>query len=363
MIYPDTGVVSSAFQFARSGIDARLGLANATGGVHGRKIVYSWRDDESDPAVNLAAARSLVERQGAFGLIELTSVATGSAAYLDEQGIPVTGIATEAAWSEHRNMFAFTYYSASGPSVTTFGMYARSQGGSRAIIVDLPGSGAVGEVSERIMQSLASQGIEVVGRASYTSEAASPPQVAAQLRSTGADVLIGVLPPDAFVATLRAVNAARIPLRVALGPAGYTSSLLSQYGSAISGMTVYTPFQPFEVKSPALETYRNAVTQYAPELDTPDREITIMSYIATDLFIRGLEAAGPCPTREGFIQALRKVSDYDANGLTAGKIDLDKGFGGLNTCYTFVRVNQAGSAFEVVRNTDGGTQWCGQRLG
>ncbi|WP_236705383.1 ABC transporter substrate-binding protein, partial [Frankia sp. ACN1ag] len=68
-IYPDTGVGSAVFAAARAGVDARLGLANAEGGVNGRRITYEWRDDEANPDTNGRVARDLVENTGVFGLI------------------------------------------------------------------------------------------------------------------------------------------------------------------------------------------------------------------------------------------------------------------------------------------------------
>nr|MDT0666212.1 ABC transporter substrate-binding protein [Micromonospora sp. DSM 115978] len=90
LLYPFTGNAATLFRPFRAGVDARLGVANEAGGVHGRDVVYSWRDDESRPAANLAAARSLVDADGVFGIVESTSVATGSAGYLNSQGVPVT---------------------------------------------------------------------------------------------------------------------------------------------------------------------------------------------------------------------------------------------------------------------------------
>nr|MDT0666892.1 ABC transporter substrate-binding protein [Micromonospora sp. DSM 115978] len=74
------------------------------------------------------------------------------------------------------------------------------------------------------------------------------------------------------------------------------------------------------------------------------------------MFVRGLEEAGPCPTRESFIERLRAVDGYDAGGLV-GTTDFAADFGRLKECYAFVRVNEAGDRFEVVE-----ANFCGSRL-
>nr|MDT0664022.1 ABC transporter substrate-binding protein [Micromonospora sp. DSM 115978] len=214
MIYPDTGSLASTFRYARSGIDARLGLANAAGGIHGRTITYEWADDESDLAVNAEAARLLVERDEVFGILMETGVAAGSAAYLDEIGVPVAGIAGEDVWSQHRNMFAFANLSATGPSVTTFGQFAVAQGGTRAVLVNVPASDVSRGIGDKLTESLASQGVEVVAQVVYDGTA-GPDEVSRQIRNAGADVLVGALTADAFAQVYIAAQADGADLDVA----------------------------------------------------------------------------------------------------------------------------------------------------
>jgi hypothetical protein len=96
---------------------------------------------------------------------------------------------------------------------------------------------------------------------------------------------------------------------------------------------------------------------YSPELQPPDQELALTGYINTDLFLAGLEAAGACPTRAKFVDNLRAVHNYDGGGLLPAPVDLGV-VGQLNVCYTFLRANPAGSAFEIVK---GAAPLCGQR--
>jgi hypothetical protein len=79
-IYPNTGAVAPALSASKSGFDARIAEANAAGGIYGRKIVTSWRDDAATPGQNLEAAQDLVERQKVFSLVEATVAAGGCSA-------------------------------------------------------------------------------------------------------------------------------------------------------------------------------------------------------------------------------------------------------------------------------------------
>jgi len=90
------------------------------------------------------------------------------------------------------------------------------------------------------------------------------------------------------------------------------------------------------------------------------------TYMETDLFLYGLDKAGTCPTRNGFIDALR-ADTYDAGGLLPAPVDLTKGFGRTTLCYTFMKVNDTGTAYDVVPDLAAApadrNRRCGHRLG
>ncbi|MGF7237434.1 MAG: ABC transporter substrate-binding protein [Frankia sp.] len=98
VIFPNSGTNSSSFDAYRAGVDARLGVANASGGVNGRKISYHWADDGSLNASNLAAAQELVHRN-VFSIEEISTASAGGAAWLHAQQVPVVGTAVDPVWS------------------------------------------------------------------------------------------------------------------------------------------------------------------------------------------------------------------------------------------------------------------------
>lgn len=357
LLYPDTGNAASLFGPFRAGVDARLGVANADGGVHGREIVYTWRDDESKPDINRTAARVLVERDDVFGIIESTSVATGSAAYLHEQGIPVTGVSPEIPWSEYDNMFSYSSLIAEGSSVSTWGDFVAERGGSSALIAVSVFSAASQQFAEVLRASLESAGVRVVG----TVDASGPidlPDLGARILDSGADTLLGAVTGAAFGQVVLAARAAGAQPRVILSPAGYDQALLRLFGPVLADVHYFVDYQPFELKLAAHQRFLDAMITYSPQLATPNQQSALAGWISTDLFLRGLAEAGACPTRERFITALRAVSGYDADGLLPEPIEFDTRVGQIGRCYTFLRVNAEGSAFQVVEPAP----QCGRRL-
>ncbi|ADP79369.1 ABC transporter substrate-binding protein [Pseudofrankia inefficax] len=362
LIYPDSGgAVAEAFRATRSGVDARVALQNASGGVDGRQIVITWRDDQSSAAAFAVAAHDLVDRQHVFGLIAVSVVMPPSAGWLEKAGIPVTGIATSADWSEHGNLFHFGSLFNKGGAIDVFGKYVRTQNGSRALVVFDPSSAASQDLATQLTMSLQSQGIQVVGEYPYTDNISSPDKVVDRLRVTGADTLVGAAQTDAFVDIYSAARKAGVRLNVALSSAGYSPSLLRMHPGALGGMSVFVDYMPFEDKAPAMDTYQEAMARFAPELADPDDEIALGSYVAADEMIKGLEVSGPCPTRAKFIEKLRQVHDFTGGGLFA-PTDISTPTAPTK-CFNFLKVNPVGTNFVTVPSIRPDGFWCGDAVG
>ncbi|WP_101836449.1 ABC transporter substrate-binding protein [Frankia canadensis] len=354
VIFPDTGAESSFFAGVRAGIDARLGAANAAGGVHGRKITYEWRDDQSDRRRNSIAADSLVGGRNVFGVIETTFGSPGGADALSRANMPVTGVAIEPDWLTHRNMFSFAY-TASDP-VDTHGRFVRSRGGTRAVIVHTDLSAGASFTAGQYARSLRAAGVQVVDDLSYTAGADTPESFAARVAASDPDAIVSVMNQADFIQILRALRAAGHDPKVILAISGYDQQLLRKSGPAMAGVSVPLFYRPFEAGGPAIGRYLDAMRHFAPQVLEPRQDTAMLSYISADMFVRGLELAGPCPSGQRVIDALHAVTRYDADGLIA-PINIRDGYAKPTTCYDYVQVNSAGTAFGP-----GETRLCGAAL-
>ncbi|WP_026239302.1 ABC transporter substrate-binding protein [Parafrankia discariae] len=359
LLFPDTGLGAVTFSAARAGIDARFGAVNAAGGVHGRRIVYDWRDDTAKASMNLTTARTLVERENVFGMLETSTVASGSAAYLAERGIPVLGIAVEDAWAKYRNMFSFNYSFTAKGSVDTFGKFVHERGGTKAMILYNPLDPTVStHIAEEFTSSFQSVGITTTTVGTDDNPvSAQADEIAQQMAAQGVDTLAGTLSTEGLARVVAAVRRQHVPLKAILSSSpAPNADLLQTYGAQLAGVTTFAAYIPLETKSPALDSYRAAMATYAPQLQDTDQTLALVGYIIADMFIRGLEETGDCPTRQGYIDALRAVKGYNAGGLI-GDIDLERDFGKPAECYSFVEVNAEGSAIQIVS-----PNYCGHRL-
>jgi ABC-type branched-subunit amino acid transport system substrate-binding protein len=345
----------------RGAVQARIDVANTHGGVHNRQIDIEWRDDESSSVTFGAAARELVDNAHVFGLVAQTAALDRPAAdWLQSAGVPVTGLATSALWGEYPDLFHFGSLFNEGGAVDTFGRYVKAQGGSKAFLVTDPNAAASQGLATQLVPSLESQGIELVGRTTYSASTSSPTKIVDLMRKDGADALVGVLSADGFIDIYAAAKAAGTGLHVALSANNYGPAALRQRGADMAGMSMTMAFQSYTSNSPAIQAYSAAMADYAPEVANPFDDIAITAYAAADEMITGLQLAGACPTRQSFITSLRKVRTYDAGGLMA-PTDISRP-GDPATCFNFLKVNKTGTGFAPVPGNTPTGFWCGTKI-
>ncbi|MDT3444095.1 MULTISPECIES: ABC transporter substrate-binding protein [unclassified Pseudofrankia] len=354
MVWTDSGPGAATMRSFRAGVDARLHVANEKdGGVYGRKITYAWRDDQGDPALNVPMVQELLDQEKIFGLIYAPGGGRDSAKFLQERNIPVTGIASDPVWLGMNNMFSW-FYLGDGSS-TTWGKYIHDQGGTRAALFSTAQTAGNGDFASQITASLKANNVKVV-KTFLTGQITSYRTLAEQIKANNIDALSGVLLPDAAAKLLPELAKLGVTLggslKVAVMPLGYDNSNLTQFGRSIAGVTIFTATQPFELNTPGQQAFVRAMSDYAPEIQPPTQDLAVDGWISADLFIRGLEAAGKCPTRESFITGLRAVKDYDGAGLTPDtSIDLSTNLHETSTCYYAIKINKDGTAFEPTSST------------
>ncbi|MEX5632554.1 ABC transporter substrate-binding protein [Parafrankia sp. FMc2] len=351
-VFSNSGVGSEALSSARSGVDARLGLANANGGVHGRTVVYDWRDDGSSSTANERMTTDLVQQQSVFGLLMVSSATGGSPERLAREGIPVVGL-PQTDFAKYPNWFSQLY----DASPEIIGRYLTLRGSSKVAIVTTGSAQFVQDFARRYAAAFQEVGLPTAEIIPFASGSDSPRQIARRIAASGADSLVGFTTLDDFAQVSQAVRESRVELAASVSLSGYDRSTLSRLGEQLIGVSFPVYFHPFEGGGPAIETYREAMGRFAPETGQPDQQFAMYGYIYADMFLRGLELAGDCPTRESFISSLRNVPDYDAGGLIE-PIDLRTNATTPLPCSAFVEIDPTGTAFAVAQEqlcVDGAT--------
>jgi branched-chain amino acid transport system substrate-binding protein len=261
--------------------------------------------------------------------------------------VPVVGVANEPAWGLYNNMFTFSYLPGKDGGVDTWGRYAKQQGGTRAMVIYLGGSDQSRTLAQVFARSMQAAGIEVISKVEVEPDVTDVARLARQFAAEHADILIGSVTDDDFTGLVRDIQASGAHLRAAISPNGYgpTTAAGPRWPP---GSSVFLYYRPFEPGGPTHERFLAALTKYSPQTPEHSRAGALDGWLAADIFIRGLQETGPCPTRAAFIEKLREVKGYDADGLLVKPIDFARDFGRTNNCFSFVQLDPSGTRWNPV---------------
>jgi len=354
VILPKSGVRATSFAPAEAGIRARVTKANDTGELGDRKIRLVIVDDASDAARNAEVARQLVESEKVFGIIEVSDQADGSAEYLHDRGVPVTGWHVgRVVWSTYPNMFSFRLTKDRDPAwyTTRNGDVVKRLGGTKVALV-----GGGNQSSATFVRQVAAairkgrQAEVVYTTTDIPSDQRDFTAVVQRIKEAGADSLITGMDFLQNTALSDQLAKAGVDLKVIIFPGGYDPRVLSIPG--VEGAVFGLEFKPFELDPPAFREF----DRWAPA-DAARNQPTYVGWLAAETFVEGLKQAGlRCPTRKAFIANLRLVDDWTAGGAF-DPVDWRAGFGKEFQCLYYVKIE--GGAF---RPLFGGEEVCGTRI-
>jgi branched-chain amino acid transport system substrate-binding protein len=344
-LIPTSGEQAQSFARAEDGIRARFEKANEEGELGDRRLELVVTDTVADPAQNLTAAERLVEQEGVFGIIEVDSAADGSAEYLFDEGVPVTGWHVgRPSFGTYPNLFSWNSFPpGEGVTSTTSAEFLEELGGTKVAVI-AGGNAASVLFAENITNVLDSRdNLEVVyrtidvpyGSTEFTGEVE-------QIRDSGADAVATGMDFLSNTALNEQLQQAGVEVPIVVFPGGYDPLVLNLPG--IEGAYFGIEFKPLELDLPVHREFAEWMG------DRPVGQVPEVGWLSADMFIEGIKQAGvECPTREAFITNLRLVDDYSAGGFLEPAVDFSEHFGLPGTCLYYVQVENA----EFVPQFDG----------
>ncbi len=350
MLYSSSPYAGDPSALFRAGVDARLGEQNAKGGINGRRLSYSVEDDEAAPELNAVGGRVLAQRDQALGILQFSVAAVGSAKSLESTGVPVVdGQITDPSLSPRSNVFGYSRPTVEEPASSGWGEFLANRGAQRAVTVSLELSSATRSMARAAEKSVRAAGLKVADNLQVPSGPFDADQFADQVRDSGADSLIAFVPAPNFYQIVAAVQDAYLGLKAILGnPTSYDRSQLARVGDSAAGAYAFLDYTPFELSTPAHRRFLAAMAAYAPQAAALPDGTALIGWISADLLLRGIAAAGVCPTRAGALAGLRHQTHFDADGLLPAPINLSKGVSDIAPCYDYVQVTPDGKKFVLV---------------
>ena len=324
-----------------AGCKARIGRANAAGGVNGRKVDVVYVDDQTS-AANLTQAQDLVENQHVYLVVNDSPLAFLTYRWLLDHDVPLIG-----------GGFDGNYYGAPGnekvisafgnsPPVATIqttltSKIMKSLGATKVAAV---GYGNSPSSSENV-KSFSKYAVPAVGLKSvYTNTSVDFGSVATgplalAIKNAGADAAYYPMDLSTDLAIAQSLTQNNVHMKAELMPAGYGQALLDSPAARTFGpeIVLTSGWAPVELRTKATKRFQAELARYAQFRGVPDFGV-YSGYIACDLVVRGLARQGKNPNPDTFAAELRSVGmvnpgdglgciDMDLSAATYGKIRLD----------------------------------------
>ena len=349
-ISSQTGVAAATHKNAHKSCQARVDAENAKGGVNGRKIKLEIIDDKSGGG-NLTAAQDLVQNRNVFAVIDNSAFAFLTWRYLKDQGVPMIGGGFDGNYyynAGNENIISGLGNGTPVPGLTydTTTKIMKEMGVKKVAAVGYGASPSSSE-SAKATETFGAdaQGLEGVylnNTLEFGGTDVGP--VVLGIKNSGADGLYLPLDSDTNFAIVQGLQQNGVKMKANILATGYSQDLLDQpIAKTITPNDVmFSAYRPVELGGKAVKTFQSNLKKYADLTGVPDYG-TYTGYIVCDIAILGLKNAGKTPTRQSFVDGIRKTNggQYDGAGLLCKPIDLSyENFGTIakDTCTWFVGV-------------------------
>lgn len=316
-----TGEGASQNGDSPAGFNARIALQNSEGGVNGHKLIPLVIDDQTSPSAIATAVQSADSK--AFGIISQSPLFFLAAKYPQQAGVPVTGSyddGPEWGTQPYTNMFASDNGSVDPkyPVNTLLGTFIKEHGGTVLGSYGYSISPSSSRAAISTARSFKTAGGKVgvldttvpFGSVDFTSTALVAKQ-------NNIDSMVPALDNNSNYALATALKQAGVKLKAVVFATGYEPSVItSPVWSTLQGFYFLSLFRPFNLPNAGTQQMAAALQKYEHFTPTQFPDFgQYESWVGADLMIKGLQLAGPNPTRAGVITALRGVTSYNANGL------------------------------------------------
>ena len=302
----------------RLGIEAAFGEANGAGGIHGRRLELISYNDGYEPEKAIANTERLIGVDEVFALIGEVGTTTSKAAQplATARGVPFLAPFTGADFLRDPALRNVVNIRASYDQET--------EAWIRFLVDDLgltriaafyqdDSFGRVGLAG--VHEAMEARGMTLVAEATYMRNTTAVKRAVLRIRKgePQAVVMIGAYRACAeFIEIARGLG--MDPTFVNISFVG-SHALAHALGGKGTGVIVsqVVPL-PDDSRLPLVRRYQRALAALDP--GTEPSFVSLEGYIAGRLVIDALERAGPKPTREGLLAAIRDGGAFDIDGLT-----------------------------------------------
>jgi branched-chain amino acid transport system substrate-binding protein len=306
------GPASALGQGMRAGIQAAFDEVNAKGGVHGRKLKLTSRDDGYEPDRAIAQTKKLIDEDKVFALIGPVGTPTSAAAQpiATAAKVPFIGAFTGAGFLRNPKLDNVINVRASYGAETEAWIKHLTEDLKIRKIAIFYQDDAFGRAGlDGVTTAMKKRGLELAAEATYERNTVAVKTALLTLKRAEPEavVMVGAYKPCAELI--------RLARKLEFGPVFVNISfvgaiaLAKELGADGNGVVVsqVVPF-PWDTSLKVVADYQAAI-KAAPDF------VSLEGYLVGRLVIAALDKAGPQPTREGLLKTIKDTGKFDIGGL------------------------------------------------
>ena len=306
---------AAAFGSVGPGAKAYFDYVNAKGGVNGRKIEYRYYDDTYNPAQTVQLTRRLVEQDNVFAIFNLTGTEQNLAVrpFLNALKVPQLfgGTGVRSIGREHAKYpWSMGYLPSFFAEGRIYGRHLVSTRKNAKVAVLYEASDYGKDLFAGLKAGIGKKA-RIVGQTTYEVTDTDLSSQIAQLRRSGANVLMLFALPKQTIAGFVAAN------RLGWRPPTYVTSVSvdpavmkivqtttgNKAGEgALTVQWMKDSSNPANAKDPAVRLYKTIMRRYAPGRNV-DEVVHLYGMAVAYSMVQTLKAAGRNPTRASLLRA------------------------------------------------------------
>ena len=311
-----SGPAAQLGQRMQVGMQAYFSSVNAQGGVHGRSIKLLIRDDGYEPEKAAIAVKALIQDDKVFALAGSVGTPTGLAALpiLTEAKIPLIGMFTGAqALREPFNRQVFHVRASYFDETERIVQHLTTLGAKKiSVFYQNDAYGKAG--LEGVVRALAKRQLAPVSTATVERNSVDVAQSLAAILKSEPEAIVQI---SAYKSCAALIKQAR-----AKGYGGQffnvsfvgSKALADELGDIGQGIVIsqVVPF-PYAQGSPVVREYQQSMAESGQkDFDFSSLE----GYLTARILVEGLRRAGKNLSRDGLINGLESMHDFNLGGFT-----------------------------------------------
>ena len=302
---------------------------NAAGGINGHPVKVLVKDTAGNAAQGLAVTKSLVEEDNAIAIVGSDpAIEQAVLPYLVEKKIPsLTAHPLYPFWTSTPGFYALgiPYSPEAFTAMLKIAQTAKVHSMASVVCAEVAACAAPGAI---LSGGAGSYDIKYGGTLTVSAAAASYTPQCLQLKGQGAEAVVMSVSLAVSQKVVADCSAQGFNPTYYFAFQSFSPALASIPGIKAFGLS---PVQLWYSTGPSMTQFHAALKQYGDEskADMP----SMFVWTALETFKAGAVKAGGEPTAAAVTSGINSLTDFDANGLMAGKTSFSSGPSPKITCY------------------------------